>query len=86
MTKLLRGFRFAPVSVEATAGTLRQEGFEIVAAGADPDHHEVQLLPGRPVGSPLATVQELSDAARRLLDTAGRPIINPAYAGREEHG
>jgi hypothetical protein len=85
MTKLLRRFRFAPVYVEATAGTLRQQGFEILAAGADPDHYEVQLLPGRLVGSPLASIPELWDAARRLLDAAGRPIINPAYAGGEEH-
>ena len=85
MTKLLRRFRFAPVYIEAIAGTLRQEGFEILAAGADPDHYEVNLLPGQLVGAPLASVQQLSDAARRLLDAAGPPIINPAYAGGEEH-
>jgi hypothetical protein len=83
MAKLLRRFRFAPVYVEATAGALRQQGFEILAAAADPDHYEVQLLPGRLVSAPLASVPELSDAAR--LDAAGRPIINPAYAGGEEH-
>jgi len=45
----------------------------------------VQLLPGKLVEEPLATLSELSDAARRLLDAAGRPNINPAYAGGEEH-
>jgi hypothetical protein len=84
MTKLLRRFRFAPVYVEISAATLRRQAFEILAAGADPDHYEVQLLPGRLMGSSLASVQELADAARRLLDAAGRSIVNPAYAGGEE--
>jgi hypothetical protein len=85
MTKLLRRFRFAPVYVEISAAALRRQGFEILATGADPDHYEVQLLPGKLVEEPLATLSELSDAARRLLDAAGRPNINPAYAGGEEH-
>jgi hypothetical protein len=82
VTKLVRRFRFAPVYVEITAAVLRRHGFEILAAGADADHFEVQLLPGKLVEEPLATLSELSDAARRLLDAAGRPIVNPTYAGR----
>ncbi len=83
---VLSRFAMAPGFVRAAIGTLRVAGFEVVPTGTDPDHFDVQLLPGRretdDAGSEI--VQLVADAARRLIDVAGPIEHNPAYAGAEE--
>lgn len=60
-------------------GTLRVAGFPVLPTGANPDHYDVQLLPGRLEGSSPADI-ELGRAAGLLLDSADDSQPNPAYA------
>jgi hypothetical protein len=56
----------------------------VLPTGANPDHFDVQLVPGRDVESGPADLDTLIGAAARLLDIAGDLQANPAYAGDEE--
>ena len=81
---VLRRFPFAPSYVTTTVGALRGAGFPVLATGANPDHFDVQLVPGRPVEHGSADHATVVEAARRLLDIAGDLRPNPAYAVPQE--
>jgi hypothetical protein len=49
-----------------------------VATGANPDHYDVQLLPGRTETDAAPSSQELQSAASLLLSRAGELRPNPA--------
>lgn len=54
----------------------------LLPTGSNPDHYDVQLLPGRVEGvDPEAGRDELRGAVLRLLLAAGEFHPNPAYAG-----
>ena len=65
----------------ARVDALRQAGFAVFATGARADHFDVQLVGGRTDHDQPASSQEISDAARRLVEIAGPLRPNPFYAG-----
>ena len=77
--EVLGRFPYAPAYVAATVGALAVAGFGVLPTGANPDHFDVQLLPGRSEGSAVGAA-ELRSAAERLLAAAGELRPNPAYA------
>lgn len=81
---LLRRFSASPCYFEVSVGLLTAAGFPVLPTGADPDHYDVQLVPGRlerdPADSALVT-----RAASRLVARAGDLQPNPFYAGGGEH-
>lgn len=80
--ELMVRFRLSPSILEASAGALRGGGFELWATGTNPDHYDVQLVPGRiEAVDPQATVRELGAAAAGFLWVAGGLQPNPGYAG-----
>jgi hypothetical protein len=81
---VLRRFPFAPSYVTATVGRVRDEGFEVLATGANVDHFDIQLIPARTVDDGPADRRSLVAAASRVLDVAGELRPNPAYAGPQE--
>jgi hypothetical protein len=81
---VLSRFRSAPGYLRATVGAFRHAGFELWPTGANPDHYDVQLLPGHFEGFPQPTVDELREAATRMLATAGDVVSNPDYPGESE--
>jgi hypothetical protein len=83
--EVLRRFPFAPRFVTASAGELRAAGFPIHPTGSNPDHFDVQLLPGRLDGS-MTDMGQLRLAAGRLLDVASESQPNPAYAVSTDAG
>ena len=82
--EVLRRFPFAPRYVAVTVGTLRAARFPVLPTGANPDHFDVQLVPGRSPDDGSADAEQLADAARRMLEVAGDLRPNPAYAGDQE--
>jgi len=81
--EVLARFPGAPRYLETTAGTLRRSGFGVHATGSNPDHYDVQLLPGCGEEVPAPMHEDLLLAAQRLLDVAGESRPNPSYAGPE---
>ena len=77
--EVLGRFPYAPAYVAATVGALAVAGFGVLPTGANPDHFDVQLLPGRSEASAVGAA-ELRSAAERLLAAAGELRPNPAYA------
>jgi hypothetical protein len=80
----LSRFRSAPGYLRATVGAFRHAGFEVWPTGANPDHYDVQLLPGHIEGLQEPTLDELREAAARLLATGGDVVSNPDYPGESE--
>jgi hypothetical protein len=79
---VLARFSSAPACLETAAGELRLAGMELWATGTNPDHYDVQILPGRVEGrDDDASPDELLIAATRLLVAAGELRPNPSYAG-----
>lgn len=77
-------FQSSPAIFEVRAGDMRQAGFELWATGANPDHYDVQLVPGRAEGlDPEATDEEIRAAAAQLVWVAGGLRPNPDYAGEQ---
>ena len=81
---VLSRFRSAPSYLRATVGAFRHAGFEVWPTGSNPDHYDVQLLPGHVEGLPEPTPNELREAAERMLATAGDVVSNPDYPGESE--
>jgi hypothetical protein len=79
VAETLRTFSWAPRYLRFTVGEIRAPGFDIVATGANPDHFDVQLLPGRTDSDAAPLAEELQSAAARLLSRAGELRPNPAY-------
>lgn len=80
--EVLSAFPLSPHHLELTVGQIREAGFDVIATGTNPHHHDVQLLPRRFEGEdPEATAEELRGAVARLLWAAGDLKANPAYAG-----
>lgn len=77
---VMERFRQAPMVAVVTAGALRRAGFDLIATGSNPDHYDVQLLPGWLEEVTEATDEELHVAVARFLDVAGPLHPNPAYA------
>ncbi len=59
-------------------------GFEVLPTGANLDHFDVQLVPGRSVADGPADPAALVSAARLMIQVAGELLPNPAYAYKEE--
>lgn len=80
--EILSAFPLSPHHLELTVGQIREAGFDVIATGTNPDHYDVQLVPGRFEGDhPETTAEELRGAVARLLWAAGDLKANPAYAG-----
>ncbi|HUP75646.1 MAG TPA: hypothetical protein VM282_21590 [Acidimicrobiales bacterium] len=75
----LRTFTWAPHFLRFTAGEIRAGGFELFATGANPDHYDIAVLPGRSEHDPTPTPAELLEAVDHLLAIAGQLHPNPAY-------
>jgi hypothetical protein len=79
---VLRLFPRSPSFFRVSVGAIRSAGFEVLPTGSNPDHYDVQLLPGRIEGvDPEGGREELRGAVLRLLLAAGELYLNPAYAG-----
>lgn len=78
--EVLARFDAAPAYVEASVGTLRSAGFEVLPTGVNPDHYDVQLVGGQGEEDlePLAAIRA---AAERVVLAAGDLRPNPAYSG-----
>jgi hypothetical protein len=81
---VLERFAYAPRYCSARVGDLRRMGFEILPTGANLDHFDVQLVPGRSVEDGPADPTALLSAARLMIQVAGELLPNPAYAYNEE--
>ena len=81
--EVLSAFPLSPHHLELTVGQIREAGFEVIATGTNPDHYDVQLIPGRfeDEQPEAASPEELRGAVARLLWAAGDLRPNPAYAG-----
>lgn len=80
--EVLRLFPRSPSFLGLSVGAIRTAGFEVLPSGSNPDHYDVQLLPGRIEGvDPEGGREELRGAVLRLLLAAGELHPNPAYAG-----
>jgi hypothetical protein len=78
-------FRTSSHLLQATVGTVREAGFELWPTGSNPDHYDLQLLPGRIEGvSKEAGTEEIRAVAARLLWATDDPEPNPGYAGDPE--
>jgi len=77
---VLGRFAAAPSYAEATVGTLREAGFQVIPTGGNPDHYDVQLL-DRVVENDNRAAAAVRMAAMRMLAAAGPLRPNPAYAG-----
>ncbi|MEO5840297.1 MAG: hypothetical protein ABIQ73_08310 [Acidimicrobiales bacterium] len=80
---ILERFDAAESYLMARVDSLRQAGFAVFATGARADHFDVQLLGGRTDRDQAASSEEISDAARRLVEIAGPLRPNPFYAGEQ---
>jgi hypothetical protein len=80
---VLRRFSASPYYFEVSVGLLTATGFPVLPTGADPDHYEIQLVPGRLEGDP-ADAALIARAASRLVARAGDLQLNPFYAGGGE--
>lgn len=79
---VLRLFPRSRSFFRVSVGAIRTAGFEVLPTGSNPDHYDVQLLPGRIEGvDPDGGREELRGAVLRLLLAAGELHPNPAYAG-----
>jgi hypothetical protein len=81
---VLERFAYAPTYCSARVGDLRRAGFDVLPTGANRDHFDVQLIPGRSVDDRPADRVALLGAARRMVQVAGDLLPNPAYAYPEE--
>lgn len=79
--EVLRRFASSPYYLEATAGTVRAAGFDLLPTGANPDHFDVLLVDDRSTDDPLLPLTEVRAAAERLVAVCGDPRSNPAYPG-----
>ena len=80
LVEILARFDMGPAYLEAAVGSLRAAGFGLLPTGVNPDHYDVQLVPGQREEDlePLAAIR---GAADRLVAVAGDLRSNPAYAG-----
>lgn len=82
VSDVLIRFPMSPFVLEMSVGDLRRAGFALWATGANPDHYDVQLVPGRVEGvNPPASAKELRGAAGRFMVVARSLTPNPRYAG-----
>lgn len=81
---VLERFAYAPRYCAARVGDLRRAGFEVLPTGANLDHFDVQLVPGRSVEDGPADPTALARAALLMIQVAGELLPNPAYAYNEE--
>lgn len=81
LTEVLDRFPFAPMFIEAPVGVIRSAGCDVIATGENPDHFDVQLIPGVGERDAPPSRRELRAAAAQLLDAAGELRPNPSYAG-----
>lgn len=81
---VLRRFTASPCYLEVSAGLLTATGFPVLPTGSDPDHYDVQLVPGRLEPGP-ADRALVVEAASRLVARSGDLLPNPFYAGGSEH-
>jgi hypothetical protein len=47
LVQVLARFDAAPAYLEAVVGSLRDAGFDVLPTGVNPDHYDVQLVPGQ---------------------------------------
>lgn len=78
--EVLARFDAAPAYLEASVGSLRRAGFDVLPTGVNPDHYDVQLVPGQREED-LEPVAAIRSGAERLVAVAGDLRPNPAYAG-----
>jgi hypothetical protein len=83
-SEVLARFPVAPTFVEASVGLIRSAGFEVLPTGENPEHFDIQLIPGVAEQSLPVSATALVDAAARLLDVMGDLRPNPSYAGAIE--
>ncbi len=81
LSELLARFPDAPCYLEVTPARLRTVGYPVYATGSNPDHYDVQLVPGVAEEQPEVPLAQLTIAARGLVECAGEPRSNPSYAG-----
>ena len=80
--EVLRLFPRSPSFLGLSVGAIRTAGFEVLPTGSNPNHYDVQLLPGRIESvDPEGGREELRGAVLRLLLAAGELHPNPTYAG-----
>lgn len=77
---ILDRFPGAPMHIEAPAGAIRKAGFLVIPTGENPNHFDVQLLPGVGEGQVPPLSDDVRRAVARLLAAAGEMRPNPAYA------
>lgn len=73
-------FAASPSYLEVSVGLLTAAGFPVLPTGTDPDHFDVQLVPGHVEGDPAEEALVVT-AASRLVARAGDLRPNPFYAG-----
>jgi hypothetical protein len=78
---VLDRFPAAAGYVEATVGTLRGAGFEVIPTGTNVDHFDIQLVAGIAEHDDPPAAADLLSAAERLMAIAGPVRPNPSYAG-----
>jgi hypothetical protein len=76
---LLARFDDAPSYLEAQVGAMRSAGFTVLPTGTNPDHFDIQLLPGRADDNADEPVLAVRAAAARLVAVAGELRPNPIY-------
>lgn len=81
LATVLERFSGAAAYVEAAVGALRAAGFEIYPTGSNVDHFDIQLIGGLGEADPIASKDDLREAAARLLTAFGPARPNPAYSG-----
>ncbi len=80
-SEVLGRFPHAPCYLETSAGRLRAAGFPVYPTGANADHYDVQLVSGTRENDRPPTLNDLLQAARRLVASAGDLLSRPSYAG-----
>lgn len=81
---VLSRFIASPGYFEVSVGLLTATGFPVLPTGTDPDHYDVQLVPGRLEPDPADSAL-VAWAVSRLVARAGDLHPNPFYAGGGEH-
>lgn len=77
---VLDRFPGSPGYLRLTAGVVRSAGFGLLPTGTNPDHFDVQLIPGTDeVEAATISFAEIKAAAWRLVALAGQPWRNPVY-------
>lgn len=80
--EVLARFSHAPTYLELTVGAIRACGLPVLPTGENPDHFDIQLVPGLGEGERAASPAALEEATSRLFHAAEGLRPNPAYDDR----